>query len=221
MIQNQNESEEKICQRIENIIRTAIQEEEQRRNQGLEHQSKIDALVQGIKQVENQISTIGNENIRNQKLLKLNEEQNSCYEKLNDTNHTIEKLENTRDQAICMWRYWVSIVIQSVCVILIIIFGLRYIFIDINSVMTWSDFVDQNIGLIITGCFSILSFIAGGVARLSILQPVRAYKKHREELLQEWNNDHPEYNENIQERTNLLSKIANLKWEINILKNQN
>lgn len=87
--------------------------------------------------------------------------------------------------------------------------------------MTWSDFVDQNIGLIITGCFSILSFIAGGVARLSILQPVRAYKKHREELLQEWNNDHPEYNENIQERANLLSKIANIKLEINILKNQN
>lgn len=221
MIQNQNESEEKICQRIENIIRTAIQEEVQRRNQGLEHQSKIDALAQSIKQVENQINTISNENIRNQKLLKLNEEQNSCHEKLNDTNHTIEKLENTRDQAICMWRYWVSIVIQSVCVILIIIFGLRYIFIDINSVMTWSDFVDQNIGLIITGCFSILSFIAGGVARLSILQPVRAYKKHREELLQEWNNDHPEYNENIQERANLLSKIANIKLEINILKNQN
>ena len=221
MIQNQNESEEKIYQRIENIIRTAKEEEEQRRNKGLEHQKLVDALTRSIKEAEKQRNTISGENIKTQKLLELNEELNSCQEKLNDTNLTIGRLEKTRDRAVCMWRYWVLIVIQSICIISIIIFGLRYLAIGINRATTWSGFVDQNIGLIITGSISILSFIAGGVARLSILRPVRAYKKHREELLQEWNNDHPEYNENIQERTNLLSKIANLKWGINILKNQN
>lgn len=221
MIQNQDESEETIYQRIENIIRTALQEEEQRRSQNLDHQRKVDALFRSIKQVEDQRNTISNENIKTQKLLNLNEELNSCQEKLNATNQTIGKFEKTRDQDICMWRYWVSIAIQFLCIVLIVIFGLRYLCIGITRAKTWSDFVDQNIGLIITGCISILSFIAGGVAKLSILQPIRAYNKHRAELLQEWNNDHPKYNKNIQERANLLSKITNLKSEIDILKNKN
>lgn len=221
MLQNQDDPEETIYRRIENIIRTALQEEEHRRSQNLDHQRKVDVLSRSIKQVEDQRNTISNENIKTQKLLNLNEELNSCQEKLNATNQTVGKFEKTRNQDICMWIYWVSIAIQSLCIVLIVIFGLRYLCIGVTRAKTWSDLVDQNIGLIITGCFSILSFIAGGIAKLSILQPIRAYKKHRAELLQEWNNDHPEYNENIQERTNLLSKIANLKSEICILKNQN
>lgn len=219
MIQNQNEPEENIYQRIENIVRIAIQEEEQRRNQNLEHQGKVDALIKSIEQAEEQRNTISNENAKNQKLLKLTEELNSYQEKLNNTNLAIGNLIKIRDRDICMWRYWISIVIQSVCIVLIIIFGLRYFFISANNVTTWSDFVNQNIELIITVCFSILSFIAAGVKNLSILRPIRAYKKHREELLKEWN-DNTDYNNNIQERVNLLSKITNIKSDISKLKNQ-
>lgn len=220
-IQNQNENEASIYQRIENIIRTAMQEEELRRNKNLGHQRKIEALKMSIMQVEEQRNIISNENIKTQKLLNLNEELNSCQEKLNNTNQTIGKFEKVRDRDICMWRYWVSIVIQSVCIILIIIFGLRYISVGINNATTWKDFVNQNIGLIVSMVVSVLSFIAGGAANLSVLRPIRAYKKYREELLQEWNDDNPEYSKSIQERTNLLSRIANLKSEIGILKNHN
>ena len=122
MIQNQNEPEETIHRRIENIIRTALQEEEERRSQSLDYQRKIDALVQSIKQTEDQRETINNENIKTQKLLKLNEDLNSCQEKLNDMNLTIGNLEKIRDQNVSMWRYWVSIVIQSLCILFIIIF---------------------------------------------------------------------------------------------------
>lgn len=45
MIQNQGESEETIYQRIENIIRTALREEEQRRSQSLDHQRKVDVFA--------------------------------------------------------------------------------------------------------------------------------------------------------------------------------
>lgn len=121
MIQNQNEPEETIHQRIENIIRTALQEEEERRSQNLDHQRKIDALAQSIKQTEDQRETIYNENIKTQKLLKLNEDLNSCQEKLNDMNLTIGNLEKIRDQNVSMWRYWVSIVIQSLCILFILI----------------------------------------------------------------------------------------------------
>ncbi len=219
-IQNQDENEASIYQRIENIIRTATQEEELRRNRNLEHQRKVDTLIRNIKQAEDQQNIINNENIKTQKLLNLNEELNSCQEKLNGTNQTIGNLEKIRNRDICMWRYWVSIGIQSVCTILIIIFGLRYIFIGINNTTTWNDFVDQNVELIVSMLASVLSFIAGGTANLSILRPIRAYKRHREQLLQEWNKDNLEYSNSIQAKTNLISKIANRKSENNIIKNQ-
>lgn len=85
---------------------------------------------------------------------------------------------------------------------------------------TWSDFVDQNIGLIITGCISILSFIAGGVTRLSILRPIRAYKKHRETLLQEWNEDNPQYGKTKSDRDAVIDEIDILKSQIKDLKNE-
>ena len=220
MIQNQNEPEETIHQRIENIIRTALQEEEERRSQNLDHQRKIDALAQSIKQTEDQRETINNENIKTQKLLKLNEDLNSCQEKLNDMNLTIGNLEKIRDQNVSMWRYWVSIVIQSLCILFIIIFGLRYLLICMPRATTWSDFIDQNTGLIISGCFSILSFIVAGVANLSILRPIRAYKKHRETLLQEWNEDNPQYGKTKSDRDAVIDEIEILKSQIKDLKNE-
>lgn len=219
MIQNQGESEETIYQRIENIIRTALREEEQRRSQSLDHQRKVDVLLQNIKQIEDQRNMISDENVRNQKLLKLNEELNSWQEKLNDANLTIEKLEKARDRNICMWRYWVSIAIQLICIILIIIFGLRYIRIGINNVKTLKDFADQNIGLVISIVGSILSLIAGDRAKLSILRPIRAYKRHRKMLSQEWNEDNPQYGKTKCERDILIKEIKNLKSHIKDLKN--
>ena len=85
---------------------------------------------------------------------------------------------------------------------------------------TWSDFIDQNTGLIISGCFSILSFIVAGVANLSILRPIRAYKKHRETLLQEWNEDNPQYGKTKSDRDAVIDEIEILKSQIKDLKNE-
>ena len=176
-------------------------------------------MLQNIKQIEDQRNMISDENVRNQKLLKLNEELNSWQEKLNDANLTIEKLEKARDRNICMWRYWVSIAIQLICIILIIIFGLRYIRIGINNVKTLKDFADQNIGLVISIVGSILSLIAGDRTKLSILRPIRAYKRHRKMLSQEWNEDNPQYGKTKCERDILIKEIKNLKSHIKDLKN--
>ncbi len=110
-IQNTYMNEADIYQRIENIIRIALQEDEQRRSQNLEHQRTIESLTKDIEEEARQRNALTEEYAKTQKLLKLTEE-------LNQLNIDIANLEKERDQSVSMWRYGTSILVQGSCALL-------------------------------------------------------------------------------------------------------
>lgn len=207
-IQNIDMNEADIYQRIENIIRIALQEDEQRRSQNLEHQRTIESLTKDIEEEARQRNALTEEYAKTQKLLKLTEE-------LNQLNIDIANLEKERDQSVSMWRYGISILVQGSCTLLIIVFGSRYLLNlykgSCDSGLTFCDFVNQNIVLAISIPLTILSFIISGLNNLSIFRPQRTYKNHRKKLQQEWEDDNPEYEKIVKKRERIESNIAILK----------
>ena len=207
-IQNNALNEADMYQRIENIIRIALQEDQQRRAQNLEHQKTVESLTKDIEVEVGKRTVLTEEYTKAQKLLKLTED-------LNQVNIDIAKLEKERDLSISMWRYKISILVQVVCALLILVFGVRYLLNlyknSSDNGLTFCDFVNQNIALVISIPLTILSFIISGLNNLSIFRPMRAYKDHRKKLQQEWESDHPEYEKIKKHRESIESNIQILR----------
>lgn len=207
-IQNSDLNEADICQRIENIIRIALQEEQQRRSQNLEQQRVVESLTKNIEEETHKRNVLSEEYAKTQKLLSLTED-------LNQINIDIASLEKERDGGISMWRYWVSIFVQGLCVLLIIVFGCRYLFYlyadSYNRGVSFCDFLNQNIGLAISIPLTILSFIISGLNNIALFRPHWAYRNYRKKLQQEWEEDHLGYTKKVKKKEDIESNIQLLK----------
>lgn len=220
-IQVNDNDKEADYQRIERIINTALEEERTRQSLNLEQQNKLSVLTIVAKQKDEQTTALEQENAEKNQLIQKQEALILYQEELGNLKIKFADLEKSRDKRISMLRYWVSIIIQSVCIISIFIFGCRYFIDGINSISTLSEFFDHYTGLIISGLVTLLSLIVSGLAKLSIFRPIKAYKSHRREITQEWEEDNPEYKKCKKDQEELLSKISSIKEDIANLKSIN
>ena len=218
VVQNPEIEDEEKSKYIENILSTARKEEEQRRNRNLEHQKALESMSIRIERVESEHKIVDIEKSKTRKLIEMSEELSLCQDKLNQLNLKIYNLEKKKGQDVSMVNYWVSMIFQLLCLVLIIVSVVRYFSNGIKSSSSLVCFIDQNLGLVISAIFTLLTFVVTGVNKLSIIRPKKSYKEYKRKLEREWYKENRIYNEMTKEQEKLIQNIEKLKLDISSMK---
>lgn len=203
---------EKAHQYAEAIIQTSVKLEEERREAHVDLQKRFDELKEIVTKDRKEREE---RDIAKETYLNLIEKKASIQEQLLKISPHLLELEKQREKSINMWLYWISIILQTMCFIAILIFGIKFIISGVGSENSFSDIINNiNAGLIVSIAFAIVIGIASGLMDLSIFTPRKAYKNKKQRQIDVWNNESVEYQSLIRKQESLISNISHIQEEI-------
>jgi hypothetical protein len=192
----------------EQIVQMSITLEAERREANIDLQRRLDELKEIVLKGEEEKKA--NSDAKDTYTGWI-EEKSKNQGRLLEIDPKLANYEKERDKSTSMWRYWLSMILQIFCLIVILIFGIKYLATGIHEVATFSEFANENKELIISIAFTVLVAIASGLMKLSIFTPCKAYRKEKQTHLQDWDNEHKDYRLLLEERESLINKIAEIQ----------